>query len=577
MEKEISEQTSDKGGRRVLRFGVMCEEQGLTDWQARCIEDLLKVDGVEVALLIMRDGQPSAPPPAPPRRPGGKRLLWRVYRRFILDRSSQAARLVPWPTWQQDVAVSRVRVEPVGRFGERFAPESVADIRSHNLDFLLRFGFGILKGEVLEAARYGIWSFHHGDPASYRGMPPGFWEIHDGNPVTGAVLQRLTERLDAGVVLHAGHFQTRHASYVRSRDDLLFGTGEWPARICKEILSGNDAALHADPIRDEGPIKYEPGDRAMLTFLWRQARAWVANQVRFTFFQQQWTVGILPAPVHEVALAPPGAEARQVQWLPEPRGRFLADPFAVEMADRSGLLILAEDFDWNQNIGRVSAVRIAGGKASEPRLAPSLPYHLSYPYLVRHADRLYCIPESSQSGRVELHLLDEEGLDWNLEAILIEGRHLLDSTVFQHDGRWWLLATDADDGANLKLRGWFADDLHGPWQEHALNPLKTDVRSARPAGRPFVHEGALYRPAQDCSRVYGGGVAINRVTALSPTSFEEETVRTILPDPRWPYRDGFHTICGEGESTIIDACRNAFSLRGAVNEILRKARSFVRR
>ena len=45
-------------------------------------------------------------------------------------------------------------------------------------------------------------------PSDSAAPPPGFWEIHNGDPVTGVILQRLTETLDGGVVLHAGWFKT---------------------------------------------------------------------------------------------------------------------------------------------------------------------------------------------------------------------------------------------------------------------------------------------------------------------------------------------------------------------------------
>jgi hypothetical protein len=443
----------------------------------------------------------------------------------------------------------------------------------------MRFGFGILKGEVLQAARLGIWSFHHGDPSLYRGTPPGFWEIHDGAPVTGAVLQRLTERLDAGVILHQGHFQTQHASYMRSRDELFYGTCDWPARVCKEVLCGQEARFHADPITDEGPIRREPGNAQMLRFMFRLAGSWLKNQFRHTFLQQQWSVGIIAAPVHEVAGLTTHASVAPVQWLSEPSNRFLADPFAIERSDGSGLLILAEDYDWRSARGRIASVELSGAIASEPRIQLDLPCHLSYPYLFRHQGRLYCVPEASQSGAVSLYVLEGHGLelDWRLSQLLIENRRLLDSTLFEHEGRWWLFATDEDEGPNSKLHGWFADDLRGPWREHPLNPLKTDVRSSRPAGRPFLFEGHLYRPSQDCSKVYGGGVTLNRIETLTPLNFEEVTVRSLAPAKEWPYSAGFHTLCGEGQWTIIDACRNSFVARATANALLRKARSLVRK
>jgi hypothetical protein len=108
---------------------------------------------------------------------------------------------------------------------------------------------------------------------------------------------------------------------------------------------------------------------------------------------------------------------------------------------------------------------------------------------------------------------------------------------------------------------WWADDLLGDWHPHASNPVKIDVRSARPAGTPFVHDGVLYRPAQDCSRSYGGGVAICRVDALTPTEFREEVVRVIRSMPN-AYRRGTHTLASIGDATLVDGKRLVFTFAG---------------
>jgi hypothetical protein len=50
-------------------------------------------------------------------------------------------------------------------------------IRATRPDVLLRFGFNILKGPILELPRHGVWSYHHGDEMKFRGGPPGLWEI----------------------------------------------------------------------------------------------------------------------------------------------------------------------------------------------------------------------------------------------------------------------------------------------------------------------------------------------------------------------------------------------------------------
>ena len=93
---------------------------------------------------------------------------------------------------------------------------------------------------------------------------------------------------------------------------------------------------------------------------------------------------------------------------------------------------------------------------------------------------------------------------------------------------------------------------------HALNPVKTDVRSSRPAGTPFVHKGELFRPAQDGSESYGGGVAITRIDELTPTTFSEQVVSRVSPLVSSPYRDGIHTLSAVGNRTVIDGRRDTF-------------------
>lgn len=561
------------GERRSLRFGVMCNGEELTAWQVRSIEALLEIEGVEPALLIVKEPERAKAGPAPRKRRG--KLLWRLYSRFMLRRKSVADALQPLLPALRGLPIQRCSVEKQGAYAERLREADLEAIRAHDLDFILRYGFGILRGPVLDLPRFGVWSFHHGDPDKYRGMPPGFWEIYNGEAVTGSVLQRLTERLDAGVILQSGHFKNEATSYVRSRDRLYFETSSWPARVCRDILRGTADYLGRDPLRTDAPITREPTNGQMLRFAWRRLKGWFANQHHFLFRHQQWGVGIIDAPVQAVAGLTGAGRPLPVQWLAEPPGRFLADPFAVEQEEKGDLLLIAEDYHWKAAKGRISSVQLTGERVGEPQLLFDLPFHMSYPYLFRHEGRLFCVPETSEAGEVRLYVLDERTLEPRLDRVLISGRRLVDGTIFQHEGRWWLLATDEANGANDKLHAWMAPDLRGPWTEHPANPIKTDPRSSRPAGRPFVHDGRLYRPGQDCSRVYGGAVAINRIVELTPDRFEEMTVHLLKPQPGWRYTAGLHTLCAVGDRTVIDACRESFVPAAFAAAIARKLQAVL--
>jgi hypothetical protein len=144
---------------------------------------------------------------------------------------------------------------------------------------------------------------------------------------------------------------------------------------------------------------------------------------------------------------------------------------------------------------------------------------------------------------------------WRVARPILEDFPAVDPTILSHEGLWWLWCTHAEDEPESKLFLWYAFDLFGPWKPHPGNPVKVDVRSSRPAGRPFFFDGTLYRPAQDCSRTYGGGITINRVRQLSPTEFCEEPVVSLEPwDGR--YRAGIHTLAGDGSLTVLDGKRS---------------------
>jgi hypothetical protein len=73
----------------------------------------------------------------------------------------------------------------------------------------------------------------------------------------------------------------------------------------------------------------------------------------------------------------------------------------------------------------------------------------------------------------------------------------------------------------------------------------------------------LIRPAQDCSRSYGSAITLNRIVALTPTEFREETVARIDPDPDGPYPHGIHTLSFVGESMLVDGKRHEFRWNAA--------------
>ena len=164
--------------RGPIRFGIMCRGMRLAAWQAETIRRLLAIDGISLSLLIT-DPRPS---------PGGgkaERLgriahsdtaLWDVFNNGYVARRSRSLARVDCGDLFDNVPVIEAAPELRGQFSEYFTEADIEQIREHDLDFILRFAYGIIRGDILSAARHGVWSFHHGDEQAYRGSPPAFWE-----------------------------------------------------------------------------------------------------------------------------------------------------------------------------------------------------------------------------------------------------------------------------------------------------------------------------------------------------------------------------------------------------------------
>src|SRR5438132_1327128 len=183
-----------------------------------------------------------------------------------------------------------------------------------------------------------------------------------------------------------------------------------------------------------------------------------------TLRHEHWHIGIVDAPIHYF-LEPDSRP--DVHWFPLPgRGKYLADPFGLPRGD--GLEVLFEEFDLGTRKGVISAASLdAKGGVSDPQVVLDLPFHASYPFLGERRGPVFCIPETSQGREVALYRAVEFLQRWTKEATLIRGVAAVDNTVFEHEGRFWLMHTDAEDGLFTKLRMWHAPDLLGLWTPNA--------------------------------------------------------------------------------------------------------------
>jgi hypothetical protein len=542
-----------------LRVGVMVNSLTCPRWVAKIIEDIQNSSFAQVVLVVR-----NAAPPTGPKKSFRQRLktywthsLFERYRRW--DRSRHVAEMDAFA--DTDLAstfkgIPIVAAKPVQKgFVDRFTPEDVAQVRAANLDVLFRFGFRIIRGEILSCAKHGIWSFHHGDNREYRGAPPGFWEMHERNPVTGSILQVLTEELDGGRVIYRSLSATDFRSLYLTLNPMYWKTAAFALRRLRDLHRNGWSFISAleefnEPDTYKKGIYKTPGTPVMVRFLARLFLRKLVQKTRSLFLKErtQWFVACRPRVGSRTALT----DQTEFRVAEMPRGRFYADPALLETAGKTYLFF--EDFDFSNDRAGISCAEVGNqGELGAAFAVLNKDYHLSYPFVFEHQGKIYMIPETRAHNTIELYRAIEFPGKWEFVKNLAENVRAVDSTVFPHEGKLWLFANMAEPGASTfdELHVFYADSLEGDLTAHPKNPVVSDVRRSRPAGALFFEGEKLIRPSQDCTLRYGRALVLNQVTTLSTTEYRETPVGRI--ESGW--RRGSictHTYNRSGRFEVLD-------------------------
>ncbi len=435
-------------------------------------------------------------------------------------------------------------------YSDYLPEEAIHTIKARDLDVLFRVGFRILKGEVLGAARHGIWSYHHGDNQFNRGGPPCYWEVMQGWPEVGAMLQVLDEKLDNGLVLYRSTAPVFRFSLSNTRNRLYWKASSFLPRVLRELQDHPetfyDRVKQRQPETEfySKPLYRYPTPFSSLTLSIKRAADKLRTTIKRRTSLEQW---ILLFDLQKAETDDgPGTVMRHYKELVPPRDRIWADPHVVARDGR--FYVFFEEMPSDVMKGHLAMIEIdQDGNTSAPVTVLKKDFHLSYPGLIEHDNELWMVPESNENKTVDLYRCTRFPDQWELHCTLLKDRNLLDATLYFYDGRWWLFG-NIESHRCMRGHGWdelhlfYSDDLQSnDWTAHPQNPIVSDIKCSRPAGALFVRNGKLYRPSQNCAYDYGYGFNISEVETLSTTLYKEKLIEKITPEWRRDYQ-GTHTI-----------------------------------
>ena len=460
--------------------------------------------------------------------------LFRIWKRFFLRIDAQS--LYPLPPFLKNIPIHYIRPNPISAYKEAFPNEDLDFMRSFHADFMIRFGFNILSGEVLHICPHGILSYHHGDEMEYRGGPPGFWEIFKGESKTAAIIQRLTEKLDAGPVLLKHQFITQHHSYAGQLNRLLMESTPMLAKAIRLIQQENTIPQKPKAIRRF------PSNSQFLLFLF------ILLQNRFRFYHTKF----LKMEKWNIALAQNGIfnpiETQLTPLISNKNGEYAADPFVWK--DPSNAFVFYEHYSYASKKGSIRMLTIKDNKVQKTHTLLENETHFAYPFVFEHENKLYLAPENMESGKWSAYELNPHKAEIGERKTLID-LPLIDATLLLHNSMYYIFA-GLPKQANEALHIWYSPNLWGPYKAHPLNPVVANPAEARMAGNFVQKDGQLFRPAQKCDRYYGEKIIWKKVDCLNPLSYSESTVGELNNTFNAKYPHGLHTFSQHQDLCVLD-------------------------
>lgn len=163
--------------------------------------------------------------------------------------------------------------------------------------------------------------------------------------------------------------------------------------------------------------------------------------------------------------------------------------------------------------------------------------HLSFPFVFRHENDIFMMPETFDYESLSLYRFDDFPYGCTLNRNLMSGAHFIDSHIFKQDDTYFLFTNTT----NCELRLFYSVDLID-WTIHPMSPIVEGNKFSRSAGSIVKVNGKKYRVAQDTSSIYGENFHVFEINKLSIDEYEESLIHenVIKKDMNWNIEGGHH-------------------------------------
>lgn len=263
---------------------------------------------------------------------------------------------------------------------------------------------------------------------------------------------------------------------------------------------------------------------------------------------------------------------------------WYADPIPLEWNRQK--YILVESYSKWRDKGSISVLKLGeDGRLQRTSKVIDESFHISFPSVFEYKEKIYMIPECSQSGQFRIYVMKGDIENWELYYSCNIERYITDSVAILQ-GESVLILSSLINKDNEHQAGLVIYKIENLENEQSLSFKEvwtdTDFKyGKRNGGLLLTEKNQLLRVVQHSTKdVYGKFISINKILCLDDNEIHEEIVKKIditdLPIslPRFVYRIwGTHTYGKIDGLEVYDILVQRFSLSGILIKIFRRIRT----
>jgi hypothetical protein len=535
-----------------LNLAVLLDSEKILLWQFRILDKLISSGYADIKLFIVNEGNVTA------KESKKYSLIYRLHERIdklIFGRGIDFHKKVEVLKRLKGIEVIKLSNKPLD---ENLWSAVQRSIYNSNPDLLLNFGNSSIPDELLSKFRFGVLTYNISTQIDQINAPSCYWELVKKMPEIEASIQlAIVDQKGKTEIFRTGILPYPNSINI-NRNNIYELASLFIPRIIEGIYKGGNAyieeMINKNKLVTEFPgysvFKYPTSIQAFLNLV----------LLNFNFLKKKlqfhkigrWFLLVKIDDKNDFFPVAPGS----FNWMKAPKDKFWADPFVIT---KDGFhYIFIEEYLYKTEKGHISVLKLNDkGELLSNEILIEKPYHMSYPNVFMQGDSYYMVPETGSNNTIELYKCSEFPNKWEFVKNIMEDISAKDTTFFFYNDKWWLFTSIIErNSATISFNElflYFSDDLFtSNWQSHPQNPIVSDQKLSRSAGKIYINENKIYRPSQDCSGIYGRALNINCITKLSETEYEEVFVSKT--EPTWDKKiKGIHTYNFDDKITVMDA------------------------